>query len=227
MGPAHKAGPACAAGEGIHLQHLNALGITLGHLKPASPAATHLEEKCAQVPEPALPPLGARRAICESCSPGPLRDHSCRHLDAEHHNHVLLQNCAVRYADRPAAGRAMRQLCRPGPFQDHYSRPCRLENTTHNHMRLQNVAACHRSCCLGMWQTLLVDTVTCVPQGKIKKLEDIFLFSMPIKEYQIVEFFLGTVLKDEVMKIMPVQKQTRAGQRTRFKVHPCFIWLMS
>ncbi|RCU25556.1 30S ribosomal protein S5, partial [Acinetobacter baumannii] len=24
-------------------------------------------------------------------------------------------------------------------------------------------------------------------------------------------------LKDEVMKIMPVQKQTRAGQRTRFK----------
>ena len=57
-----------------------------------------------------------------------------------------------------------------------------------------------------------------VAQGKIKKLEDIFLFSMPIKEYQIVEFFLGSVLKDEVMKIMPVQKQTRAGQRTRFKV---------
>lgn len=55
-------------------------------------------------------------------------------------------------------------------------------------------------------------------QGKIKKLEDIFLFSMPIKEYQIVEFFLGSALKDEVMKIMPVQKQTRAGQRTRFKV---------
>ncbi len=55
-------------------------------------------------------------------------------------------------------------------------------------------------------------------QGKIKKLEDIFLFSMPIKEHQIVEFFLGTALKDEVMKIMPVQKQTRAGQRTRFKV---------
>jgi len=25
-------------------------------------------------------------------------------------------------------------------------------------------------------------------------------------------------LKDEVLKIMPVQKQTRAGQRTRFKV---------
>jgi len=38
-----------------------------------------------------------------------------------------------------------------------------------------------------------------------------------VKEYQIVEAFLGAALKDEVMKIMPVQKQTRAGQRTRFK----------
>ncbi|KAK8061417.1 hypothetical protein PG994_007783 [Apiospora phragmitis] len=38
----------------------------------------------------------------------------------------------------------------------------------------------------------------------------------PIKEYQIVDFFLPK-LKDEVMKIKPVQKQTRAGQRTRFK----------
>merc|ERR1712071_385729 len=28
---------------------------------------------------------------------------------------------------------------------------------------------------------------------------------------------LGSALKDEVLKIMPVQKQTRAGQRTRFK----------
>ncbi|THG23836.1 hypothetical protein TEA_008658 [Camellia sinensis var. sinensis] len=29
--------------------------------------------------------------------------------------------------------------------------------------------------------------------------------------------WVGPSLKDEVMKIMPVQKQTRAGQRTRFK----------
>jgi hypothetical protein len=57
-----------------------------------------------------------------------------------------------------------------------------------------------------------------VSQGKIKSLESIYLFSMPVKEYQIVEYFLGSALKDEVMKIMPVQKQTRAGQRTRFKV---------
>jgi small subunit ribosomal protein S2e len=35
--------------------------------------------------------------------------------------------------------------------------------------------------------------------------------------YSVVDHFLGSALKDEVMKIMPVQKQTRAGQRTRFK----------
>lgn len=55
-----------------------------------------------------------------------------------------------------------------------------------------------------------------VKDGKIKSMEEIYLFSLPIKEYQIVDFFLPK-LKDEVMKIMPVQKQTRAGQRTRFK----------
>jgi len=56
-----------------------------------------------------------------------------------------------------------------------------------------------------------------VKEGKIKRLEEIYLFSLPIKEAQIVDQFLGPSLKDEVMKIMPVQKQTRAGQRTRFK----------
>eukprot|EP00742_Colponemidia_sp_Colp-10_P000058 GILJ01000065.1.p1 GENE.GILJ01000065.1~~GILJ01000065.1.p1 ORF type:complete len:279 (-),score=39.63 GILJ01000065.1:228-1064(-) len=56
-----------------------------------------------------------------------------------------------------------------------------------------------------------------VKDGRIKSMEEIYLHALPVKEYQIVETFLGTALKDEVMKIMPVQKQTRAGQRTRFK----------
>ena len=59
-----------------------------------------------------------------------------------------------------------------------------------------------------------------VQQGKIRSLERIYLFSLPIKEQQIVEHFLPS-LQDEVMKIMPVQKQTRAGQRTRFKAFVC------
>jgi small subunit ribosomal protein S2e len=40
---------------------------------------------------------------------------------------------------------------------------------------------------------------------------------MPIKEYQIVDHLLGEAVKDEVMQIMPVQKQTSAGQRMRFR----------
>lgn len=59
-----------------------------------------------------------------------------------------------------------------------------------------------------------------VQNGRIKSLEEIYLFSLPIKEYQIVDTFLPD-LKDEVMKVMPVQKQTRAGQRTRFKAFVC------
>jgi len=54
--------------------------------------------------------------------------------------------------------------------------------------------------------------------SKLTTVEEIYLFSLPIKEYQIIDhFFPKEVLKDEVMKIMPVQKQSAAGQRTRFK----------
>lgn len=55
-----------------------------------------------------------------------------------------------------------------------------------------------------------------VKSGQIKSLEEIFTHSLPIKEHQIVDHFIKE-LSDEVMKIMSVQKQTRAGQRTRFK----------
>jgi ribosomal protein uS5 len=43
------------------------------------------------------------------------------------------------------------------------------------------------------------------------------LFSLPVKEAEIIDYFLKDKLQDEVMKIMPVQKQSSAGQRTRFK----------
>merc|ERR1740121_268503 len=56
-----------------------------------------------------------------------------------------------------------------------------------------------------------------VKDGKIKSIEDIYLHSLPIKEYQIIDnFFQPGDLKDEVMKIHPVQKMTSAGQRNRF-----------
>merc|ERR1719476_79395 len=56
-----------------------------------------------------------------------------------------------------------------------------------------------------------------VKDGKIPTIEDIYLHSLPIKEFQIIDnFFVGGTLKDEVMKIHPVQKMSSAGQTNRF-----------
>ena len=52
-----------------------------------------------------------------------------------------------------------------------------------------------------------------VKDMKIKFLEEISLFSLPVKESEIIDFFLGAALMDEVLKVMPLQKLTRAGQR--------------
>ncbi|KAM0676973.1 hypothetical protein BDAP_002444 [Binucleata daphniae] len=45
----------------------------------------------------------------------------------------------------------------------------------------------------------------------------IFQFSLKIKEPEIVDHLFGTNLKEEVLVIKSVQKQTKAGQRTRIK----------
>jgi len=59
-----------------------------------------------------------------------------------------------------------------------------------------------------------------VKDDKITVIEDIFLHSLPIKEYQIIDkFFPEGKLKDEVMKIHPVQKMSSAGQTNRFVCH--------
>ncbi|EAR96882.3 40S ribosomal protein S2, putative (macronuclear) [Tetrahymena thermophila SB210] len=64
-----------------------------------------------------------------------------------------------------------------------------------------------------------------VKYGKISSLDEIFKYSIPIKEPEIIDHFYPKnkdvqaehKLMEEVLQITPVQKQTQAGQRTRFK----------
>jgi len=59
-----------------------------------------------------------------------------------------------------------------------------------------------------------------VKNGKVVTFEEIFRYAVPIKEPQIIDAIVkknNNTLKEEVMKVKPVQKQTKAGQRTRFK----------
>lgn len=57
-----------------------------------------------------------------------------------------------------------------------------------------------------------------VKAGKIKSMEEIYLHSLPIKEYQIVDFFLPK-LKDEVMKVSLPPPHT--GYADRMGLMPC------
>lgn len=57
-----------------------------------------------------------------------------------------------------------------------------------------------------------------VKMRKITSLDQIFKFSHVIREAEIVDFLCGGSLKEEVLSVKSVQKQTRAGQKTRIKV---------
>ncbi|MEM2242764.1 MAG: 30S ribosomal protein S5, partial [Candidatus Bathyarchaeia archaeon] len=55
-----------------------------------------------------------------------------------------------------------------------------------------------------------------VQEGKITSIEEVFTEGLPIREPQIVDVLLPD-LQEEVININLVQKQTDAGERSRFK----------
>ncbi|WP_069807015.1 30S ribosomal protein S5 [Vulcanisaeta thermophila] len=56
-----------------------------------------------------------------------------------------------------------------------------------------------------------------VKEGKIRSLDDVFRLNLPIREPEIVDFFLPN-LKHEVVSINIVQRQTDAGEVSQFQV---------
>ncbi|VDO29606.1 unnamed protein product [Brugia timori] len=55
-----------------------------------------------------------------------------------------------------------------------------------------------------------------VKDGRVATIEEIYHRSIPILEYQIVDLLVPN-LKEQVLKILPVQKEVRNGLRTRFR----------
>ncbi|KAK6110189.1 ribosomal protein S5 [Brugia pahangi] len=55
-----------------------------------------------------------------------------------------------------------------------------------------------------------------VKDGRVATIEEIYHRSIPILEYQIVDLLVPN-LKEQVLKILPVQKEVRSGLRTRFR----------
>ena len=64
-----------------------------------------------------------------------------------------------------------------------------------------------------------------VKAGKIKSMEEIYLHSLPIKEYQIVDFFLPK-LKDEVMKVRTPPDTLSSTKESEWRMRDCSL-LMS
>jgi len=57
-----------------------------------------------------------------------------------------------------------------------------------------------------------------VKEGKITSIKEIFDLNLPIREPEIVDYLLGSELKHEIIDISLVQKQTDAGETSRFRV---------
>ncbi|MEM2329350.1 MAG: hypothetical protein QXZ14_05745, partial [Candidatus Jordarchaeales archaeon] len=55
-----------------------------------------------------------------------------------------------------------------------------------------------------------------VKEGRITSIDEIFAQGLKIKEPQIIDLLLPG-LEDEIVGVSVVQKQTDAGERTRFK----------